>query len=138
MLSPETIQKAMITLLKADAPLVAALTDAARIKEADWRGTTFEYPAVRLDISAMSPQGNGPCAESWLGIAGSIYVFSKEHSSEECLQILGLVENAIQRKRLTETGMTSLELRPEIVNYPIRDDDIWRGEVIFATVAIET
>jgi len=138
MLSPYDIQAALITLLKADAPLVAALADAGAIKEAEWRGTDFEYPAVRVDITGGSPQGNGACAEQWIGVAGSIIVLSKEDSSAECLTLLGLVQNAVQRKRLTGVGMTGLEIKIDQTVYPFREINLWRGEIVFATVAIET
>lgn len=139
MLSPATIQAALMTLLQADVPLVAALGgDPAQIKEASWRGKGFEHPAVRLDMGDHRPQGTGACAEQWLGLVGSINVFSKDSSSLECLTILGLVANAIQRKRLTGAGMTGLEIKIDQTVYPYRDGNVWRGEVVFATTAIET
>jgi hypothetical protein len=136
-LSPDVIQAAVIALLKADAPLVAALTDATSIKEAGWRGTTFNYPAIRLSLTGHSPKGNGQCAEANLALGGRLIALSKDDSSDECLKLLGLMCDAIQRKRLAGTGLTSMELRPEITSYPVREDTIWRGEIVFATTTVE-
>jgi len=138
MLSPELIQAAVISLLKADAPLVAKLTAADRIKEAEWRGTGFEYPAVRVAVTSDSPWGTGQCAEANLALAGRLIVLSKDDSSAECLQVMALVRNAIQGRRLAGVGLTSMQLRPEMTSYPAREDTIWRGEIVFATVAMET
>jgi len=138
MLSPYDIQAALIALLKANGPLVAALPIADAIKEAEWRGTAFGYPAIRVDITGGSPQGNGACAEQWIGLAGNIIVLSKADSSAECLTLLGLVQNALQRKRLSAAGMTSLEVKIDSVAYPFRELNLWRGEVVFATTAIQT
>jgi len=138
MLSPAVIQAALIALLKANAPLVAALPGAAHIKEADWRGTTFDYPAVRVDIGSGIPEGTGACAEEWTRLAGSIIVLSKADSSAECLSIMGLIQNAIIRHRLAGAGLTSLDLKVDQAAYPFRQDDIWRGEVLFYTTAIQT
>jgi hypothetical protein len=138
MLSPTTVQAALVALLKADPLLVAALSSADAIKEAQWRGTKFAYPAVRVDISDMRPQGNGACAKRWLATAGSILVYSKGDSSAECENILGLVENAIVGRHLSAAGLTSLEFRVDQVVYPFRETNLWRGEILFATTAIET
>jgi hypothetical protein len=138
MISPNVVQAAIVALLKADAPLVAGLAgDPARIKEADWRGTGFDYPAVRVDITDMRPTGNGNCSEQRLGVTGAIIVYSKVDSSAEAAQVLGLVENAIQQKHLSGAGMGSQVLRPFQTNFPYRDNDIWRGEVVFATTVFE-
>jgi hypothetical protein len=138
MLSPDTVQAALVAVLKANGTLVGALAGPDSIKEAQWRGTTFDYPAVRVDITDMRPQGNGACAEQWLAVAGAIIVFSKIDSSVECMTVLGLVQNAIQRRRLAGAGLTSLDLRVEFVVYPYREGNIWRGEIAFGTTAIET
>jgi hypothetical protein len=137
-IAPQTVQGAIIALLKADAALVAGLAgDAKRIKEADWRGTTFEYPAVRVDIGDQRPTGNGNCSEQRLGVTGSIIVYSKQESSLEAAQVLGLVENAIQQKHLVGAGMGSQIMRDIQTNFPYRENDIWRGEVVFATTVFE-
>ncbi|MCJ7527443.1 MAG: hypothetical protein MUO37_04930 [Methyloceanibacter sp.] len=138
MISPDVVQAAIIALLKADAPLVASLAaDPARIKEADWRGTDFEYPAVRVDITDMRPTGNGNCSEQRQGVTGSIIVYSKVDSSAEAAALLGLVQNAIQQKHLVGAGMSSQVMRPIETHFPYRDNDIWRGEVVFATTVFE-
>jgi len=138
MLSPTKVQAALVALLKANGLLVAGLPAADAIKEAQWRGSKFDYPAVRVDISDMRPQGNGACANRWLATAGSILVYSKGDSSAECENVLGLVENAIVRRHLSAAGLTSLELRVDQVVCPFRESNLWRGEILFATTAIET
>lgn len=136
--SPLTVQDALIALLQADVPLVTALGLADRIKEAKWRGTTFEYPCLRVDFSSASPEGSGNCAEAWASIAATLEVFSKDSSSRECLTLLGLIQNAVQRKRLTAAGMASLEIKIDQTIPPDRDDNVWRGQVLIYSTVIDT
>jgi len=134
----DPVSEALLALLKADVPLVGALASPECIKEAEWRGTDFDYPAVRVDVTDRRPEGTGACAEAWLGVTGRLIAYSKEDSSAECLVLLGLLQNAIQRRRLALVGLTSLDLKVVQTVYPFRELNLWRGEVIFATTAIET
>lgn len=136
--SPLTVQDALVALLKADLPLVTALGGAGRIKEAEWRGTTFDYPCLRVEFSSASPEGTGNCAEAWASIAATLEVFSKDSSSRECLTLLGLVQTAVQRKHLTAPGMTSLEIKIDQTIPPDRDDNVWRGQVVIYSTVIDT
>jgi hypothetical protein len=136
MLSPNTIQAAMLALLKANLPLTTALGGAAAIKEAEWHGTGFTYPACRLDLSDVRPDGTGACAEEWGGLVGRIVVYSKQDSSSECLTLLGLVQDAIQRRRLTGAGLTSLEIKIDSTVLPYLEGGVWRGDVVIYTTAI--
>ena len=136
MISPRDAQAATIALLKADASLDAAV--GAEIRESDWQGTAFVYPAVRVDLAQLRPEGTGACAESWSALNARIQVWSNEDSGGECLDLLGLVQVALQRKRLAGAGYTSLEIKIDMTVLPFRDGELWRGEVAFYTTIIPT
>lgn len=136
MITPRQAQASVIALLKADAALVAVV--AAEIREAEWQGTAFVYPACRVDESDLRPQGTGGCAEDWTALTGAIRVFSKEESSGQCLDLLGLVQTAIQRRHLIGLGYTSLEIKVDMTVLPYQEESIWRGEVTFYTTLIPT
>ena len=49
MRTPDEIQIALIERLKANTALVALLGTADQIKETEWQGAEFTYPAVRVE-----------------------------------------------------------------------------------------
>jgi hypothetical protein len=110
----------------------------AEIREIQWQGTPFAYPAVRVDLGDLGPQGTGPCAEAWSLLTFRISVFSNEDSSGECLDLLAAVQAALQRRRLAGPGFTSLEIKIDMTILPYPDDTIWRGEVALSTTIIAT
>jgi hypothetical protein len=136
MISPRTAQAATVALLLADAPLVALV--GAEIRESEWQGTAFTYPAVRVDLLDLTPEGNGSCAEAWSAVTGRIRVFSNQASSGQCLDLLAAVQRAVQRKHLIGVGYTSLEMKIASVIMPYQEENIWRGEVAFFSTIIPT
>jgi len=133
-----TVQEALVTLLKADAALAVDLGDANQVKEAEWRGKVFSYPAVRVDLIDMTPGATDNCTSCWREVRAAIIVLSKDESSIECLDVLNAVEDALERKRLSGTGLTSHEIKIERIVLPSREENIWRGEVDIFTTAIAT
>lgn len=136
--NPVTVQKAIIDILKANAALVAVLANANQIKEAEWRGKTFSYPAVRVDLLEMVPGASDNCADCWREVRAAIIVLSKDASSIECLTVLDRIEDALERQRLSDTGLTSHEIKIERIVPSDREENIWRGEVDIFTTAIAT
>lgn len=95
MISAELIQKAVIAKLKANAALVAALPSADNIKEAQWQGTDFTYPAVRVDGNPQEPIGNGVDHLKLSTVSWAVKVYSEKDSSFEAGNIMGLVLQAL-------------------------------------------
>ena len=58
MRSIEEVQGAMISYLKSQSPVTSLLGGTTEIRESEWQGTDFVYPAVRLSIDWM-PSVNG-------------------------------------------------------------------------------
>lgn len=62
------------------------------VKESQYAGTTFTYPAVRVRINRQIPLTNrGPCDHASLSF--SIRVLTEGASSQECDQIAGVVNS---------------------------------------------
>ena len=107
MLSNDLVQAAVITKLKANATLVAFLTAASaadEIREAQWQGRDFVYPAVRIQIGTQEPGGNGPCYTTTGQTAFSILCFSEHDSSEQADQLAGLVDDALLGLHISGSG----------------------------------
>jgi len=111
MISNDLIQAALITALKADTTLVNWLTarDAANeIRENEWQGAAFTYPAVRIDIGLQLPITNGVCHVSQSELTFSIISLSEKDSSQQATILAGLVNAALFAKRISGTGFASL------------------------------
>ena len=107
MISPELIQAGVISKLKADTSLVAWLTDrsaANEIRENQWQGRSFVYPAVRVDLLVQTEPGNPPCFSQTLF---NVFAFAEGDSSKESAILAGLINSALLRKKFSGTGFSS-------------------------------
>src|SRR5574337_271348 len=139
MLSPYDFSSAIIADLKADAALVAALTDASKIKEQFWMGDEFTYPAVRVEIPTINTQQlNGNCKGQWFDINFSIYVFVEGVSSRVCQTMMGIIGTRYQNRSFVTASV--FKTQPLSVNYitPASiGQNFWRGEVVVFGAAKE-
>lgn len=107
MISPELIQAGIIAKLKADTALISFLTArsaSSEIRENQWQGAQFVYPAVRVDLATQDEPGNPPC---YSNISFNVFAFTEGDSSLECGQLLGLIDAALIRNVFTGTGFRS-------------------------------
>jgi hypothetical protein len=107
MISPELVQAGIITKLKADTALIAWLTTYSaqnEVRENQWQGRQFVYPAVRVDILTQTEPGNPPCYSQALF---NVFAFAEGDSSKNCGVLAGLVDSALIRKKFTGTGFDS-------------------------------
>ena len=59
MISNDLVQAAIVAKLKADTTLVAWLTARSaenEIRESQWQGTVFSFPAVRVELGTQEPR----------------------------------------------------------------------------------
>lgn len=101
MKAPDDVQAAVIAHLKADTDLVAWLTArsaASEIRENQWQGVSFTYPAVRVDLLPQTENGNPPCYSQQLF---NVYGFIEGNSSLEGGDLIGLIDAALIRKNIT-------------------------------------
>lgn len=88
MIPNNLIQAAFVTKLKSMANLVAELSSENEIKENQWQGTSFVYPAVRIDLGTQVPMapGCGACR-----IPVNIQIHTEDASSKNADIIAGLI-----------------------------------------------
>ena len=64
MIDNDDIQAGLVAYLKAQTTTIVALLDSSgEIKEDQWQGTTFLYPAVRVDLGPQLPKANCDAAD---------------------------------------------------------------------------
>jgi hypothetical protein len=130
MLNTNDIQEAIIKYLKADATLVAMLKSSGEIKEDNWQGVAFSYPAVRVDIrNQLAPNASGnSCGFSLVQF--SVLCYSEQKSSKESNDIGWRVLQLFQDKSFSYDGLLFTKVRSNgLIPAARKDDKTWVTEV---------
>jgi hypothetical protein len=102
MIDSLTIQIDLIADLKSAGAITAFLNGASQIKESQYQGRSFEYPAVRLQILTNRPYPTREkCDHSEVNFA--IRCYSESASSKECGQIANAILDRYHRKYFAGT-----------------------------------
>jgi len=137
MLSDESIQADLITQLKSITTVTSLLPEGSSgIKEYQWQGDTFQYPAVRLDLEDTGYEFDEQEKCRLYFAEFSIYIFSEERSSKQCSQVKGLLENHLTGRGWT--GANAKYSRIRLVtggNVPAvrQDERTWRSQLQYRT-----
>jgi len=133
MIPNDVIQKALISRLKSDTDLVTALGGSTEVREQQWQGRQFNYPAVRVAIGVQVPDiRKSPC--NWSRISFSVLCFSEERSSHEADHIAGLVNAALHDKAfdVAADGFRFHKIRSlGLVSARRASERIWAAEAFF-------
>ncbi len=132
MLNNNDIQAGIVAYLQAQTTTtVAMLNSTAEIKEDQWQGTTFVYPAYRVDLGPQLPKDNCDAAD----VTFSILCYSEDASSNEADEMAGIVNNDLHRKAFTQSSVRYSIYSQGLIPAIREDDRTWRSEAMFrATV----
>lgn len=89
MIRPDLVQSGLIAHLKTKTAVTDLLSSTGDIKEDQWQGRDFVYPAIRFGNIALIPQTDNSCELYSLDLAW--YVFSEKPSSWEADKISGII-----------------------------------------------
>lgn len=135
MISNDLIQAAIISHLKADTTLVdwlTALSAGEEIRETQWQGVQFGYPAVRVQIGTQMPGGNGPCYVTTGETPFTVLSFSEHDSSQQADQLMGLVEDALLGNHLSGSGFrTGPVLSDGLIKATRTGERLWQAVGLF-------
>jgi hypothetical protein len=140
MIANDRVQAALMTKLKAMTFLIALLQKKEDIKESQWQGRDFVYPAVRVALGTQTPIVAHPCAASKVTV--TIIVKSEEASSKEADVIAGLLASPVASGGLNGLtwsaiieGVRFVSLRTAGLVSAVREDErTWRAEVSFLAI----
>jgi hypothetical protein len=138
MINPAYLKQAVINLLKADTTLVTALGNSDKIKEAQFQGQDFSYPAIRVDLQLQTPIGTGTDRVRLSNASWTIRVYSTDSSSLEADNIIGLVINAMFNKQWVGTDLSN-NVNFNLVRINLINTDpafriserAWMGTIVF-------
>ena len=136
MFDNSVIQAAIITKLKAATALATILGGAnTEIREDQWQGTRFVYPAVRVELGTQIPNGETNCTA--VNVPITVLCYSENSSSRQADQIAGVVStilnktswsDIVQSVRFAGTRVTSQ------VPAVRRDERTWEAQVVIAAL----
>ena len=135
LISDEKTQADIIAKLKTLTTVTPLLPEGqSGIKELQWQGDEFQYPAVRLDLERNEYVLDEQEMCGLYKVEFSIYVFSQERSSKQSSQIKGLVENALTGIGWHGTYAKYSRLRLLDSVPAVREDSItWRTQLRYGT-----
>jgi hypothetical protein len=123
--TPETFQSAWISSLKSKTAITSLLANAREIREIEWQGTDFDFPAVRVGIDFMpSIERCGPDDAEVI-----IEVFSDEKSSKKATQIASLIYTTYHGKAFTQNGVRFSTVIVREVERPDRSIYAWQRNI---------
>ena len=98
------IQKAIISKLQSDTGIITVLSGTnstiAQIREEQYFGDNFVYPAIRVHVLDNPPEGNGIDRIKLSRVSFSVSCYSEEPSSFECSKLNSKVIDALFDKQV--------------------------------------
>jgi len=119
----ETAQSSWIAYLKSKPQLTALLSSSLQVKETQYQGDQFDYPAVRVAIDYY-PSVNG-CGPDDIDVF--IDVFSAEKSSKEAAHISAVLLSILQKHPFTQNGIKYPMVWVKEIKKPVRDIFAWKS-----------
>lgn len=128
----EVIQAAIIAKLKTLAPFGAVTS--AEVREADWKGDSFTYPNIRVELEENMPYYDEQLRCGLQRVEFSVYSFSEQRSSKEASQIKTLVTNALVGDGFSSATLRFLPIRIlESVPVVPESERVWRAQIKFGS-----
>lgn len=137
MITNNQIQEALVARLRDNtrleiAAIHAVLATDEEIRENQFQGAEFAYPAIRVSFAYLNPTENTPCRDDVFRSYFSIIAYSEDTSSLEADTIAGLVAEALDEAMLDEADFKTGNISLGSVNAAIRiGPRLWRAEVFF-------
>jgi hypothetical protein len=121
------IQAAVVGWLKSKPLIVVEILDSDEIKEEQWQGTMFVYPAIRVRLISNRPESRQGCIQP---ITLGIQVYTEDASSKNCDRIAGIIGKEVHDKQFSTSGFLFGMFVTDLVPAYRRDAQTWMSEVL--------
>jgi hypothetical protein len=124
----DTVQAAVVAYLKTQTTLTSLITNSnldVELRERQWQGELFEYPAVRvsLDLFPSLP----PCSPEDVKLY--LCVYSEQKSSLQCQTIAGVVKVLLHEHPFTQNGIKFSMVKVDKIPRPEKSIYAWSCEL---------
>ena len=123
----DEIKAGVTSKLKGNATIIAELSSSEDIKESQYQGTEFIYPAVRVKIDDNTPENKTGCGQ--LAVV-TILVFSEEDSSLEADRIAGIIAEELHESAFKANSIAFSFVVDNIIPAIRRDFRTWQSAVM--------
>lgn len=132
MINLNVVQEAIVQHLKANVALVGMLNDKHQIKEDQWQGRTYSYPAIRVNLGRQTNYVTSGDKCSGMNQEFTVEVYSEKDSSMEANDIMFAVNTALEGINFTYGTIRFVSITLSVVNPPERiDDKTWRTSITY-------
>lgn len=121
------IQAAIVTWLKSRTLITNEILDSDEIKEEQWQGTAYVYPAIRVRLISNKPENKQGCVQP---ITLGIQVYTEDASSKNCDRIAGIIGKELHSKQFSASGFLFGMFITDLVPAYRRDAQTWMSEVL--------
>ena len=127
MVNPNHIQEGLLLKLQGVAAVTALLSASTQIKEDQWQGTTFTYPAVRIDLGTLMPVADCEDVTCDFGIE----CFSEKDSSHEANNVAYQVNQALHGKSFESGNARFMIYSRGLIPAKRSEERAWRSVALF-------
>ena len=124
--SNDEIQAALLAYIRTKATITAVITS-AEMREDQWQGTTFTYPAIRIRMISNVPSSM-QC--NYNNISLSFLVFTEDASSQNADRIAGIISQALHDRSFSSNNIAFYLKTTNLIPAIRSDKTTWRSEVM--------
>lgn len=134
----DQIQYAIVDYLKngtACSTVRAELSDTDEIREDQWQGTAFSYPAVRVRLMFNKPKPPADENCSHANIRLSIEAYSEDDSSQEADRISGIIHNVLHARQFSNQSVNLFLRTINLIPARRLEEHVWKAECMMEGTA---
>lgn len=128
----ETVQEAWVAYLKSKTQLTSLLDSPLQIKQLEYQGDEYKYPAVRVSVDYF-PSING-CGPDDIDVF--IDVFSEQKSAKEALHIGAVLQSILHKHPFTQSNVKFPMVNVQKIHRPTKDIYAWKITVPVKALAV--
>lgn len=128
--SNDEIQAALLSYIRSK-PTITAVITTTEMREDQWQGTTFTYPAIRIRMISNVPSTK-QC--NYNDISFSFMVFTEDASSQNADKIAGIINQALHDRSFSSNNIAFFLKTTNLIPAIRSDKTTWRSEVMMSGI----
>lgn len=129
MIDNDHIQAALIAFLKSKSSVTSLLATAGEVREDQYQGTQYAFPAVRVQLGTQTPISGNGCPSI---IHFSVLCYTEDASSQKADELAGAVNNELYNHSFNRNNVRFGMVVSEGLVAAVRQDfRTWRSEAKF-------
>ena len=126
--SNNELKAALRSKLQAETTVLAELNDTDEIREDQWQGADFSYPAIRIRIVFNNPIEGTGCDTAKIGV--SFEVFSEDASSMQADRIAGIIKDALHDTPFSQDDLLIALRTNDLIPAARSNMRTWKSETL--------